>query len=236
MSRIVSAYDPTAIARMRARGGCGCHTPAQARAVAERTTRVVRERLVREGNAHEAAFAHIGVEPIIMAASDGSKCLPCFTVQTDQERFAACNALADEIGPIDSTEKASQLIGEAIGNEASEVFGLLTLDMHMRMKNVIATGRGEPAAVMAPMVPTLQAALIDMAHYIILFHCHPSGVEAEPSDADKETTKAFANACKVVNINLLDHLIISGGRGSYFSFIDAGLLKLPDDLQSPEET
>ena len=232
-----SAYDPTTVARLR---GCGCHEPAQARTVAERAVQSARSRpgrrsRVRDDNEHEVAFDRIGVEPIILAAKDGSKCLPCFTIQTDQDRFAACNALADEIGPLDSSEKASQLIGEAIGNEVSEVFGLVTLDLHLRMKNVIATGRGEPAAVMAPMVPTLQAALIDAAIYVILFHCHPSGIEAEPSDADKETTEAFADAFEVINVNLLDHIIVSGGRGSYFSFVDAGLLQIPKDLQSPED-
>jgi hypothetical protein len=225
-----SAHDPSVVARLRSRGGCGCHTPAEARVVAERTMRAVRGRRMREGNAHEMAFERIGVEPIILAAKDGSKCLPCFTVQTDQDRFAACNALADEIGPLDSTEKAAQLIGEAIGNEINEVFGLLTLDLHLRHKHVIATGRGESAAVMAPMVPTLQAALIDSAYYVILFHCHPSGVEAEPSDADKETTKAFADAFGRIDVRLLDHIIVSGGRESFFSFVDAGLLSPPEDL------
>ena len=62
---------------------------------------------------------------------------------------------------------------------------------------------------------------------MIVFHVHPSGVKAEPSDADKETTEAFADAFEIVNVGLLDHVII--GHDSYFSFLEAGLLPpLPD--------
>ena len=222
-----SAYDPSVIARIRQRGGCGCHEPAQARTLAERTMRSGRRRLVKD-DSHETALADAGADPVVLGAGNGSKCRPFLTIQKDQERFAACNKLADSIGPLDTPERAYQLIKEAIGDEVNEVFGVVTLDLHLRMKSVAETGRGEPAAVMAPLVPTLQAALIDGAHACILFHVHPSGVKAEPSDADKETTEAFEEAFAIVNVHLLDHVII--GHKSYFSFVEAGLLTPPEDL------
>ena len=197
--------------------------------VAERRARPNRRR-VRDDE-HEVALADAGVDPVVLGAGSGSKCRPFLTVQKDQERFAACNILADSIGPLDTPERAFKLIWEAIGDEVNEVFGIVTLDLHLRMKSVAETGRGEPAAVMAPMVPTLQAALIDGAHCVVVFHCHPSGVEAEPSDADKETTEAFAKAFEIVGVGLLDHIILGGSaeKPSYFSFLEAGLLPpLPD--------
>lgn len=159
---------------------------------------------------------------IVLAGGRNSKCRPFFRIEKDSEGFAACNALADEIGPLNTPKKAYRLIGEAIGDEVNEVFGLVTLDLHLRMKNVAKTGLGEPAAVMAPMVPTLQLALIDGAHSVIIFHVHPSGVEAEPSKADKETTKAFVDAFDAVNVNFLDHIIVGGDvrRRSYYSFLE----------------
>jgi DNA repair protein RadC len=130
------------------------------------------------------------------------------------------------VGPLNTPKKAYQIIEDAIGDEVNEVFGLLTLDLHLRLKSVAETGRGEPSAVMAPLVPTLQAALIDGAHAVILFHCHPSGIEAEPSDADKETTEAFVEAFDTVGVILMDHVIAGGTvkKKSYFSFLEAGLL------------
>jgi DNA repair protein RadC len=218
---VASAHDPSVRLRKR---GCGCHEPVQAKTIAARAVMSTRRpRLVRD-DTHETALADAGADPVVLGAGNGSKCRPFLTVQKDQERFNACNALADSIGPLDDPKRAFELIGEAIGDEVNEVFGIVTLDLHLRMKSVAETGRGEPAAVMAPMVPTLQAALIDGAHAVILFHVHPSGVKAEPSDADKETTEAFADAFEVVNVGLLDHVIVGGDRKSYFSFLEAGLL------------
>lgn len=164
-----------------------------------------------------------GTEPIVVTgARKGTACRPFLKVEKDAEKFAACNALADEIGPLDTPKKAFHLIGEAIGDEVNEVFGVVTLDLHMRMKSVAETGRGEPASVAAPMVPTLQAALIDGAYSVIIFHVHPSGVEAKPSQADKDTTKAFVKAFETVGVNFIDHIIVGGDikKRSYYSFAE----------------
>jgi DNA repair protein RadC len=208
----------------RPRAACDCLEPGAARIVAERAVLLAEPRAVGERvRPHRAA----GTEPVILlGATPGSKCRPFLKVEKDAEKFAACNALADEVGPLNTPKKAYRIIGEAIGDEVNEVFGLVTLDLHLRMKSVAETGRGEPAAVMAPMVPTLQAALIDGAHAVILFHCHPSGIEAKPSQADKDTTKAFVKAFETVNVILMDHIIAGGDikNRSYFSFAEDGLL------------
>jgi len=211
----VKSYDIGAL-RRRVVGddGCGCHEPVAARQVAERTAKKV------------APYPASNTEPIVMSAGKGSKCQPFLIVQKDAARFAACNALAEEIGPLNTPKKAFRLLMDAIGDEVNEVFGIVTLDLHLRMKSIAETGRGEPAAVMAPIVPTLQAALIDGAYAVILTHVHPSGIKAEPSQADKDTTKAFAKAFETVNVILLDHVIVGGDvkKRSYFSFAEAGLL------------
>ena len=189
---------------------CGCSEPARSRS------------RVRELDERAAPHRPRAVEPIVLVGGPGSKCRPYLKVEKDAEKFAACNALADEIGPLNTPKKAFQLIGEAIGDEINEVFGLVTLDLHLRLKSVAETGRGEPSSVMAPLGPTLQTALIDGAHAVIIFHCHPSGVEAEPSQADKDTTKAFVKAFEAVNIILLDHVIVAGDvrKRSYYSFAE----------------
>jgi DNA repair protein RadC len=177
---------------------------------------------VREVSEQVAPHRPRGVEPVILMGGPGSKCRPFLKVEKDAEKFAACNALADEIGPLNTPKKAFRLIGEAIGDEVNEVFGVVTLDLHLRLKSVAETGRGEPSSVMAPMGPTLQAALIDGAHAVIIFHVHPSGVEAEPSQADKDTTKAFVEAFETVNVYFLDHVIVAGDirKRSYYSFAE----------------
>jgi hypothetical protein len=164
------------------------------------------------------------VTPILIRKE--SKCRPFLTVQKDAERFAACNALADEIGVLDAPKKVFKILQEAIGDEVNEVFGVITLDIHKRFKGMAETGRGEPASVMAPIMPTLQAAVMDGADSAIIFHVHPSGVEAEPSDADIETTNAFVDAFDVIGIPLLDHVIVGGDikNRSYYSFLEDNAL------------
>lgn len=166
-----------------------------------------------------------GTAPVVVQGKSARvQCRPFLKVEKDSSLFAACNALADELGPIDSPEKAFKLINEAIGNELNEVFGLVTLDIHNRFKSMGETGRGEPDSVMAPLKPTFQAALIDGAHTIIIFHVHPSGVPAEPSDADIETTEGFVDAAETVDLFIMDHIIIGGDdrRRSYYSFAESG--------------
>lgn len=56
---------------------------------------------------------------------------------------------------------------------------------------------------------------------IILAHNHPSG-NLKPSDADRTVTKNLKEACRLLDISLLDHLIIT--KNYYFSFNDEGIL------------
>ncbi len=54
---------------------------------------------------------------------------------------------------------------------------------------------------------------------LILVHNHPSG-QLFPSRADKRLTMNIENACNLLEIELLDHLIISSN--GYYSFTDDG--------------
>ena len=214
----------------RLRGsGCDCHEPKLASVVAEQATRMTVKRSAHKRPAtmaEEAAHKKAGATPILMTAGKGSLCRPFYKIEKDPDKFAACNALSDEIGPLDDPKKAYKLIEEAIGDEFNEVFGLVTLDIHCRMKSIAETGRGEADSVMAPLKPTLQTALIDGAHGVIIFHVHPSGVEAEPSDADIETTQSFVEAFEAIDVLLVDHIIIGGDikKRSYYSFREDGAL------------
>ncbi|MEE1030518.1 MAG: DNA repair protein RadC [Ruminococcus sp.] len=60
------------------------------------------------------------------------------------------------------------------------------------------------------------------AVYIILVHNHPSG-DATPSEDDMLLTKRVQQACNIVDIPLMDHVII--GDQTYFSFREEGILQ-----------
>ncbi len=67
----------------------------------------------------------------------------------------------------------------------------------------------------------LGVALKCNASAIILVHNHPSG-KLIPSEQDKAITKRLKEACNLLEIELLDHLIIS--KYGYYSFTDSGIL------------
>lgn len=67
----------------------------------------------------------------------------------------------------------------------------------------------------------IQIALKANASSIILSHNHPSG-NTKPSDADRRITRKISEGCKFLDIQFLDHVIIS--PSSYYSFADDGQL------------
>jgi DNA repair protein RadC len=70
----------------------------------------------------------------------------------------------------------------------------------------------------------LATALKSLSTAIIIAHNHPSG-KLEPSEGDKSITKKLSDACKLMELTLLDHLIISPDSG-YLSFADDGLMSV----------
>ena len=56
---------------------------------------------------------------------------------------------------------------------------------------------------------------------IIMVHNHPSG-KLVASDADKTITRKLKQVCELLEVDLLDHLIIS--KDGYYSFADNGQL------------
>jgi DNA repair protein RadC len=65
----------------------------------------------------------------------------------------------------------------------------------------------------------LATALKCGATSLILSHNHPSG-NLFPSKADDKLTKQINNACEIMEIKLLDHLIIT--TDGYYSYADQG--------------
>jgi DNA repair protein RadC len=64
-------------------------------------------------------------------------------------------------------------------------------------------------------------ALKSLATGVILSHNHPSG-NLKPSSQDIEMTKRLYEAAKIMEINVLDHIIVSPDPSSFYSFADHG--------------
>lgn len=64
-------------------------------------------------------------------------------------------------------------------------------------------------------------AVDSLASSVIIAHNHPSG-SLRPSSADLEITKKIKAGLKLLEINLLDHVILT--NDNYYSFLDEGLI------------
>ena len=103
----------------------------------------------------------------------------------------------------------------------NEEFWVLLLNRANRVirKKKISEG-GLSGTVADPRI-IYKLAVEDLACSIIVAHNHPSG-NLTASQNDIELTRRLREAGKVMEIQLLDHLIIAGHK--YFSFADEGLI------------
>jgi DNA repair protein RadC len=79
---------------------------------------------------------------------------------------------------------------------------------------------GVNATVLDPKI-VLKFAIDTLASGIIIAHNHPSG-QLKPSTADDAITTKIKNACNILDINFLDHIILT--EDSYYSYADEGNL------------
>jgi DNA repair protein RadC len=78
----------------------------------------------------------------------------------------------------------------------------------------------------------LSAAIKSLSSSIIIAHNHPSG-QLKPSNADIQITEKIKSAAKLLDIQLLDHVIIT--KEGYYSFADEGLIGLPNIEKSRDQ-
>ena len=108
-----------------------------------------------------------------------------------------------------------------IKNRRRENFGIVLLDnaFNFIAKKVMFVGTASNCLVGTREL--LVYALKKDARHVVVFHNHPSG-DTRPSHDDVKTTDDLFEACKIVGIQLLDHIIL--GKNEYSSFKELGLM------------
>lgn len=106
--------------------------------------------------------------------------------------------------------------------EYCEEFKTLLLNRANKVLGIITISTGGVSGTMVDIKMIFQAALKANASAIIVSHNHPSG-NKQPSGADTKITRKISDAGKLLDINVLDHLILVPEQ-AYFSFADESLL------------
>jgi len=105
--------------------------------------------------------------------------------------------------------------------EHKEMFYALYLNRANNVLGVLLISEGGTSATIADPKIIFQGALKLNASGIILSHNHPSG-SLNPSEQDKILTKRIKEGAKLLDLQLLDHIIIISEENQYYSFSDEG--------------
>ena len=122
---------------------------------------------------------------------------------------------------IKSSEDAFHLLYAELSDKTYEEFWVLMLDRANQVIKKINISEGGMAGTVADPKKIFKMALDSNASSIILAHNHPSN-NLKPSQNDIDLTKKLKGAGKLLDVEVLDHLII--GNDSYYSFADESTL------------
>jgi DNA repair protein RadC len=122
---------------------------------------------------------------------------------------------------VSSSSDIAQFLRAKFTDYAHEKFGVVFLNKSNKINHFefISMG-GMTSTVVDPRI-LFKKALEAEATSIVLCHNHPSG-SLKPSRQDEELTHKIKEAGKYLDIQVIDHLIVS--EEGYFSFADEGII------------
>jgi DNA repair protein RadC len=125
------------------------------------------------------------------------------------------------IPQIKSSKDVSDIFQPLLSDLGHEEFWVLFLNRSNKVINRMKLSQGGISGTVTDVRLVMKKAIEYLASGIIVCHNHPSG-NLNPSESDTKITQKIKEAGNLMDIQLLDHLIISDK--DYYSFADNGLL------------
>ena len=122
---------------------------------------------------------------------------------------------------ISSSQDAFNAIYSYLSDSIYEEFYIILLNRANEIIGVHRISEGGTSGTVVDPKKVFKLALVKQASSIILSHNHPSG-NIQPSHQDKTITKKLKDSGKLMEIEVLDHIIVGNNR--YLSFADEGLI------------
>ncbi len=120
-----------------------------------------------------------------------------------------------------SSRELASYLKSSLKDYSYEVFAVIFLNRSNKVKHFEVMSKGGIShTIVDPRVIFLKALEVQ-ATSMVLCHNHPSG-SLRPSRADEELTAKLKSAGKLLDINVVDHLIVSDE--GYYSFADEGMM------------
>jgi len=131
------------------------------------------------------------------------------------------NSLIQNKKRLQSSRELAEYLKANLKDHPNEVFAVVFLNKANKVKHFeILSKGGLTHTIVDPRIIFLKALEVQ-ATSMVLCHNHPSG-NLKPSRADEELTAKLKNAGKLLDIQVLDHLIV--GDEGYYSFADEGMM------------
>nr|WP_068891345.1 DNA repair protein RadC [Pedobacter panaciterrae] len=128
---------------------------------------------------------------------------------------------ATEVVSITSSKDAFEVLLPVFADLNHEEFWILILNQANRVIGKQLISKGGLAGTVADPKIIFKTAIEHNAAFIILAHNHPSG-NLKPSGQDINITKKLVEGGKMLDLQVLDHLILTDR--AYYSFGDEGLI------------
>jgi DNA repair protein RadC len=122
---------------------------------------------------------------------------------------------------IRSSKDVADIFQPLLSDLVHEEFWILFLNRSNKVINRMKLSQGGISGTVTDVRLVMKEAIECLASGIIVCHNHPSG-NLNPSESDSKITQKIKEAGNMMDIQLLDHLIISDK--DYYSFADNGLL------------
>ena len=126
-----------------------------------------------------------------------------------------------DLSKITSSASVFELMQPLIGDLPHEEFWIVYLNNSNKVLQTVQLSKGGITGTLVDVRLVLRQAIELGAVGLILAHNHPSGT-LKPSESDKQLTVKMKKAAESLDINILDHLIVT--EKAYFSFADEQLL------------
>ena len=106
-------------------------------------------------------------------------------------------------------------------DEDVEEFWILLMNQNHRLIKKMRIARGGISEVSVDVRIIIKEAVLANATILAVCHNHPSG-SLKPSNMDNDLTYSIQNACRLMRIRFLDHVIITDG--AYYSYHEEGII------------
>jgi len=121
---------------------------------------------------------------------------------------------------INSPADAAALVQNEMSLLEQEFLRVMLLDTRNRLLDIVEVYHGAVNSSQVRLAEVFKPAIQRMAPAILVCHNHPSG-DPNPSPDDVAVTRAMVQAGRLLDVDLLDHIVIGGSR--YVSLKERGL-------------